>query len=337
MVSSTDELNRRPRTIAARNDADDPEVIRTQIEQTRANMSQTIEQIQGKLSPDHIRQQTKEAIREATIGKVEEMTDKAEREVRNWRTKVTRAVKENPVPAALIGIGVGWLIVSDSSKDEEYYSYPTDEYYYYPASERYGRQRTTDRAAEVTQEGGNWTREKSEEVKERAGAAVDKVQDRAAAASESVQESASEMSQQVERQARELRQQVEDTSHEVQTRVQQGVRRTKRSFWETMNENPLAVGAASMALGALVGVALPGTKQEDRWMGETRDHLVDEAKERTQETARKVQTVAEETAREVAHEAKETAVETAKQKAEEQDLPTSPPKRETATTDQTTR
>jgi hypothetical protein len=101
-----------------------------------------------------------------------------------------------------------------------------------------------------------------------------------------------------------------------QTRVQRGVRRTKRTFWETMNENPLAVGATAVAVGALVGLALPSTSVENRWMGEHRDELLDETKERVQhqaqETVRKVQAVATE--------AKDAAVETAKEEANKKGL-----------------
>ncbi|HZA36418.1 MAG TPA: hypothetical protein VE505_15885, partial [Vicinamibacterales bacterium] len=45
-----------------------------------------------------------------------------------------------------------------------------------------------------------------------------------------------------------------------------------------MEENPLAVGAVAMAVGAAVGLALPETRREQELMGDARDRMVDNAK-----------------------------------------------------------
>ena len=112
--------------------SDDPAQIRAEIEQTRARMGQTIDQIQERLSPARLKQQTKDTIRDATIGKVEEMTNRAEYEVKSWRSKIVQTVKDNPVPAALIGVGLGWLIMADSDNNHDNYSY--DDYRQRPYS-----------------------------------------------------------------------------------------------------------------------------------------------------------------------------------------------------------
>src|SRR5688572_3984918 len=61
--------------------ADDSEQIRADMAQTRAEMSETIDAIQAKLSPQHLMQEAKDTVRDATIGKVQDMmtsaTDKA--------------------------------------------------------------------------------------------------------------------------------------------------------------------------------------------------------------------------------------------------------------------
>jgi uncharacterized protein YprB with RNaseH-like and TPR domain len=46
------------------------EQLRAEIEDTRADMSQTINEIQERLSPEHLMGQVKETVRDATIGKV---------------------------------------------------------------------------------------------------------------------------------------------------------------------------------------------------------------------------------------------------------------------------
>lgn len=44
-----------------------------EIEQTRAEMEETLDAIKEKLDPEHLKQQAKAAVREATIGRVEDM------------------------------------------------------------------------------------------------------------------------------------------------------------------------------------------------------------------------------------------------------------------------
>lgn len=111
------------------------EQLRADIEDTRAEMSQTINEIQERLSPEHLMGQVKETVREATIGKVEKVMDKVgetisevtepAREVaglagtalKEAGTSVADSVWRNPIPVALIGLGIGMLLVRRSRGD----------------------------------------------------------------------------------------------------------------------------------------------------------------------------------------------------------------------------
>ena len=53
------------------------------------------------------------------------------------------------------------------------------------------------------------------------------------------------------------------------------------------------VGAAVLAVGVVTGLLIPSTEKEDELMGETRDHLLDEAKEAGQQALDKGKHVAE--------------------------------------------
>src|SRR5215216_2932524 len=104
---------------------EDAEQIRTEIEDTRADMSQTINEIQERLSPEHLMGQVKETVREATIGKVERVMDRVGETISGVTEpalevagRAGTAIKEagrtvgyslwrNPIPVALIGLGVG--------------------------------------------------------------------------------------------------------------------------------------------------------------------------------------------------------------------------------------
>src|ERR1044072_9218087 len=62
--------------IIAADSEENTEQLRADIEDTRAEMTQTINEIQERLSPEHLVGQVKETVREATIGKVEKVMER---------------------------------------------------------------------------------------------------------------------------------------------------------------------------------------------------------------------------------------------------------------------
>ena len=113
--------------IRAADSDDNTEQLRAEIEDTRADMTQTINEIQERLSPEHLVGQVKETVREATLGKVEkvmssvgetisevaeparEMAGRAGNAIKEVGTTVADTFYKNPIPLALIGLGVGML------------------------------------------------------------------------------------------------------------------------------------------------------------------------------------------------------------------------------------
>lgn len=105
--------------------------LRADIEDTRADMSQTLNEIQERLSPENLVGQAKEAVREATIGKVEkamgqvgetlsavaepvrEVAGRAGNAIKEVGTTVGDQIWKNPIPIALIGLGVGMLVMKN--------------------------------------------------------------------------------------------------------------------------------------------------------------------------------------------------------------------------------
>jgi ElaB/YqjD/DUF883 family membrane-anchored ribosome-binding protein len=102
------------------------EAIREDIEQTRANMARTVDEIQDRLSPQNIMEQVKETasekageaidnvkqtVHDATVGKVENMVNNVSDTARETGSGIMDLIKENPVPAALAGLGLGWLFM----------------------------------------------------------------------------------------------------------------------------------------------------------------------------------------------------------------------------------
>jgi hypothetical protein len=71
--------------------------------------------------------------------------------------------------------------------------------------------------------------------------------------------------------------------------------------WDTMlHDNPMALGIAALAAGAVVGAALPRTEVENEYMGETRDNLVESARTMATESVDSAKSMAKETIQKVA-------------------------------------
>src|SRR5688572_32709939 len=107
-------------TFIERDDSDDDETdrIKADIEETRAELGQTLNEIQERLSPEHLMGQVKETVREATIGKVERVMDKVNEKISNVAepaiemigrageklkesgSSLTNTVRQNPIPFA---------------------------------------------------------------------------------------------------------------------------------------------------------------------------------------------------------------------------------------------
>jgi ElaB/YqjD/DUF883 family membrane-anchored ribosome-binding protein len=109
------------------------EEIKAEIEETRAELSETIDAIQERLSPRNLMDQAKDTVKEATVGRVQQMVNTAGETASGFATQTREAagtvaerVRENPIPATLIGLGLGWAIYRATSaaptRTRSYYS-----------------------------------------------------------------------------------------------------------------------------------------------------------------------------------------------------------------------
>jgi ElaB/YqjD/DUF883 family membrane-anchored ribosome-binding protein len=286
-----DAINPDP-TLREEAERDEIETTRIEIERTRADMGEKVDAIQQRLSPENLKEQAKDRVKEATVGKAQETG-----------SGIVDAIKANPLPAALTGIGLGWLLMnarqqnsSRSSYGNEAYrdavhveGYPPGEYapttYGYPP--RYEEQGT----------GGSSADQALGNARDKAGDTAGQVQDKAGELASRAQDGASQLSDQTRNQARRL----SDQARYQARRAGGGVQRMLR-------ENPLTVGTLAVGVGAAIGLAIPETGKEHEVMGEARDTVVDRVQEKAQETQQKVQKVAEQ------------AQSAAQQEAENQDL-----------------
>jgi len=287
------------------NDAsEDTEQIRANIEETRSQMGETIDAIQEKLSFSNISEQVKEEVSgyvnetiqtakdtvyDATIRKVgnvmnyvNEMAD----------TKIVRTARQNPLAIGLIGLGLGILFFGGSRKKKSKYRYNND-YDYDRDNQNYGRRFSSKDNQSTLATAQN-------KVSDAASAVSDKVSSAAGAVSDTVSGAAGAVSNTVGNVASKAYKQVGNLGSQAQDLA--GTAQDQYEYY--IEENPLAVGAVVMALGAAVGLAIPSTRVENRWMGETRENLIQKAEETARDAIGKVQQVAGQVTETVKEEAK---------------------------------
>lgn len=210
-------------------------------------------------------------------------------------------IKSNPIPAAIAGLGLYWLFRGGQNEAVP----ATRPLAYGPQGmgpQGYGPQGTGSTGRTVGQvvgAAGSRIGDVAGQVQDKAGAVAHGVHDAASSAASHVSDAASGLAHGVQDGAAGL-------AHGVHDRAQQGT----DWFQRTLSQNPLAVVATAVALGTAIGLAFPETDKENALMGETRDTLVQKAKDAAQGVGDKVQTVAHE------------AMETVKEQAQSQGLTT---------------
>lgn len=229
--------------------------IQREIDHTRTEMNETLEALRHRLSPGELVDQAMTYLKDGGAGEF----------TRNFG----ETIKQNPVPTALIGIGIAWLMMGGSRGAR-----PT------PSWERSSGlgSRVSDAASGASA---------------RAGAMMQGAREGAGRVREQAGDRAHHARQQVGEMAQGVRHQVEETTHRVRSQASYQSERARESFSYLRHEQPLILGALGFALGAALGAGLPPTAREDALMGEMRDEYVHRAREMGEEQLDKVKHVAE--------------------------------------------
>ena len=242
-------------------EVDEVAASRAEIERTRTDMSETVDAIQNKLSPQNLKEQAKEQAKGTAKGA---------------GSTIMQTIRENPLPAALTGIGLGWLFVSarrsSSSSGQEARYRGGREYDYPPAYDRVPPDYDYPPRYEERGSSGSSTGQALERAQGRVGESASQARDRAGQAASRAQDRVSQLS----------------------SRAQEQARKAGGGFERMLQENPLAVGALAAGVGAAAGLAIPQTAKEHEAMGEARDTLVEKAQEKAQDAQQRAQRVVEE-------------------------------------------
>ena len=285
MSESRDEYQ--PRAESSSGDAveiEETTVIRAEIVDTRERMSDTLDEIGERLNPHVVKEQVtervKDGIRDATIGRVENMSRNTADKVQEARSSIADTIRDNPIPASMIAVGLGWLMWnsrSDRSENRNRSEY-RGAYPYRGGAYGYG--------AGATGAGGAYRG--FDESDEHEGTA-DRARERASELGDKAKQRAGQMAQRAQHAGESVIEGAHDLADTVVDRTKRGAGRVEDTFYE----NPIAIGAVSLALGIAAGLAAPTTDREVKLMGDARDRLVDRVKDTVEETVEKAEHVAE--------------------------------------------
>lgn len=268
---------------------DEPEQIKAQIEETRAQMGETIDAIQEKLSFSNISEQVseqinsavetaKDAVYDATIGKAGKFMTNFSNELS--KTTVVQTARENPFPFLLIGLGVGLLAYNGFG----------------------GKRRSTK---------GNGGSSKYLPSQLPGKATLKSAQEKIGGVAGSVSGAASSAYGTVSNAASTAIDGVTSAAGTAREKVGEIGTQAREQYDYYIEENPLAVGAVALALGAAVGFSIPSTQYEGNLMGEARHNLLQKAQDTAGELVDKVKHVAGEAQKTIGNEVK-TAVDEVK-------------------------
>jgi hypothetical protein len=229
--------------------------IRAEIAQTREEMSETVNAIQDRLSPRNIASNAADSVKQAASDTARDIAE----------SDSVQYVRSNPVPTAMVGIGLAGLAwMYFGGRETSDYSYSSKRMY-----ERGGRRRSAYDTYNMDEYAAAGRTNRS------TGYSSPSAYGSRTAAGE-----------------RDYGARAAGTASELAREARHRTRRAQSSLQDTWNESPLLMGAAAAVVGALVGMAVPETDRENEWLGETRDSMVEDVQQTVRETVSKVQDAA---------------------------------------------
>lgn len=204
--------------------------VEREVEASRSDLDRTVEALKDKMTPGQLFDEATRAMGGAG---------------QQVMSKFLEQAKENPMPLAVMGLGLAWLM-SGSGKSGD-------------AKAGYAEPRSFVRTAPDANGHG-------------LGDAVHSVGDKASDLAANAKEKISGASASVQ-----------DTARAVGDKVGEYGQQAQRTFGQVLEREPLLIGAVGLLVGAAIGASLPSTELEDRTVGAMRDKLLEKGKDLAQD------------------------------------------------------
>lgn len=237
----------------------DPARLEREIDQQRADIDHIVDALENKLSPGQL---------------FDRLVNFGKGNGSELAQNLGATIKAHPLPALLTSVGLAWLYASRNEPA--------------PSSVDTGFRRSGYVGATAMSTGREMPGDGSDiGLGQRAQDLGDQVADTWDRASARV----SQFSDQVTDKLHGMTDTLHDASATVGAKTRQATdtarqqsMRARQGFNQMLDENPLALGAIGVALGALLAAALPITEQENQLLGKASDRVTDKARDAVRST-----------------------------------------------------
>lgn len=304
-----------------------PEEIEQDIERTRAQLSSNIDAIQSKLTPGEMMDQALSYARTSLPA--------------DFGSNLNHAVRENPIPVALIGMGMAWLMMQGKQRpgymsasrgsvsgvshrpgsgfaDEHGIDFhgqgELDDHGvggHVTGDHGSGMHNARSRVSETGHNLKSKVSGTSRSLKEKTSSATQGIKEKMSTASHSLRDKASALGERFSSSSSSASESMQGMSQGARTRAselsqrsQQQYSRAKSNFNHMVEEQPMLLGVLGLAIGTLVGALMPATRREDELMGHTRDNLMERGQHLAREQGEKVKSSAQHVAETAQQEAR---------------------------------
>jgi ElaB/YqjD/DUF883 family membrane-anchored ribosome-binding protein len=200
--------------------------IKTEIERTRVEMSETIGEIQDRLRPDHLLQQARDGVTQAAAGKARSIMNSAGEtaatvayQARGAGDTLMGYVRQHPVQVAMVVGGLAWWMMRNRDRSDDWYGASDPSWDDSEAMSYEDGQSMRSRVGEYASSARETVGEYASTARETAGEYTQAARERARRASEAARRAASTAT-------------------------------TRMDDW--VQTNPMAVGAIALAVGAAI-------------------------------------------------------------------------------------
>ena len=265
--------------------------IERQVEGTRAGLAHSLDVLRDRVSPDHLMDQAVQYVRNAGGD--------------DFTRNLTVAVRENPLPVLLIGAGIGWMLMSGQKSADRVGTSSTVVRRIpgsAPAATVPGASPTS-RSATVSEMAGStlsglgssagsaassardWVSQTTTTAQQATSDAAGRAGKLAGDAYAAASSAAGSAAGQVAEGASTVGGHIADLAHGAQEQVTRAgssvgstVGASSQGLQKILHDQPLALAALGIAVGAAVGALIPVTQAENRLLGSTSDALQEKVK-----------------------------------------------------------
>ncbi|MCP8939487.1 DUF3618 domain-containing protein [Alsobacter sp. SYSU M60028] len=293
--------------------------IEREAEANRAQLSETLEELRERLSPGQL---------------LDELLSGSRTNVAGFVENLGASIRDNPMPTVLIGAGLAMMAMGGAqaasrglSDDEwERRGRPSHGGYSREDEERFGRghedeDSLTSRVGDAASQAGDYASDMARSARDTASGLVSSASDTASSAVRSVRDSVGSVAETVREYIPGMGSSSSSSSSRSGSRGyvaggRGGYRASsgygggliddmRNNLTRLAHEQPLMVAAVGLAIGAGIGAALPRTRVENRWVGDTADQLKDAATEAAAQGYERAKDVVSRTAHDIQEEARQ--------------------------------